>query len=34
MPSFARWLAPGDVEDIRAYVVSRARDAAEAADLP
>jgi PQQ-dependent dehydrogenase (methanol/ethanol family) len=34
MPSFARWLTPKDVEDIRAYVVSRARDAAEAAGLP
>ena len=30
MPSFAKWLNESDVERIRAYVVSRAEDAAAA----
>jgi quinohemoprotein ethanol dehydrogenase len=34
MPSFAKWLTPADVEKIRAYVVSRAGDAARAAGTP
>jgi PQQ-dependent dehydrogenase (methanol/ethanol family) len=34
MPSFAKWLKPADVEQIRAYVVSRARDAADAVGAP
>jgi PQQ-dependent dehydrogenase (methanol/ethanol family) len=33
MPSFAKWLTPQEVEQIRAYVVSRARDAAKAAGV-
>ena len=31
MPSFAKWLKEADVERIRAYVLSRAEDAAKAA---
>ena len=31
MPSFAKWLTPDDVKRIRAYVVSCAQDATEAA---
>jgi quinohemoprotein ethanol dehydrogenase len=33
MPSFAKWLSPPDVEKIRAYVLSRAGEAAEAAGI-
>jgi hypothetical protein len=33
MPSFAKWLSEPDVERIRAYVVSRAEDAAAAAGV-